>query len=310
MKTFSRLIYCCLLILTISFGYADKVEDLLLDGASLESEQKYEEALKLYEKALTIAPNHAPVYSSLADAYVGLEQYDKAIENLEKARILNPNYFRYDFVLGKTYIKINKWEEAIKAFKLVLEKRGEYGEAYFFLGLSLAESGKDEEAIEVYKDAIKHMSWNPYPATVNMGMSYIRLSRWDEAIEAFKSLIQTQDEKVWNWLALVYAMAKRNNEAIKTCQEAIAKLPKPYIFHYNLGVLYLMEGRKEEALDEYNTLKGSSEEWAKKLDEVISGKAVPIEDQLIYVPFEYQGKTELGIIHPEPKGKKYTPLVG
>ncbi len=55
-------------------------------------EKKYEEAILLFQKSISICPEHVQSYGNIALAYSGLGQNKKAVECLDKALSLDPDY--------------------------------------------------------------------------------------------------------------------------------------------------------------------------------------------------------------------------
>ena len=63
--------------------------------------QKYEEAQRLLEKAISVTPNNAELYDVMGILYQSQENLEKAREYLEKAVALNPDYVKAQLDLGR-----------------------------------------------------------------------------------------------------------------------------------------------------------------------------------------------------------------
>lgn len=69
---------------------------------------KYENSLKLLNKAIELLPNSSEAYTNRGAAYRKLKEYDKAIADFDQAIVLNPNNFYTYFVKWDTHGR--KWE--------------------------------------------------------------------------------------------------------------------------------------------------------------------------------------------------------
>jgi len=76
-----------------------------------------QEAVVLYNKAISFNVNYFEAYMGLSIAYRELGNYDKAIESIGYAIKLKPNYYQAYYNLGLILEKQGKNEEAIKAYE-------------------------------------------------------------------------------------------------------------------------------------------------------------------------------------------------
>ena len=69
----------------LGFSSNDSAEKFFETGFELQSEQKYEEALKEYQKATQIKPDYFEVWSNIGFVHTMLRDFDKASEAFKKA---------------------------------------------------------------------------------------------------------------------------------------------------------------------------------------------------------------------------------
>jgi tetratricopeptide (TPR) repeat protein len=83
-------------------------------GQTLLSEEKYPEALTVYQKLADVMPDDADVYLRIAQIYRELHQLDKAEENLVKARQYAPGSLEVMYNEAMIYESQGRYEDAIK----------------------------------------------------------------------------------------------------------------------------------------------------------------------------------------------------
>ena len=83
-------------------------------GQTLLSEEKYADALTVYQKLADVMPDDADVYLRIAQIYRELHQLDKAEENLVKARQYAPGSLEVMYNEAMIYEAQGRYEDAIK----------------------------------------------------------------------------------------------------------------------------------------------------------------------------------------------------
>lgn len=87
-------------------------QDWLLLGNVLEDKGEKENAVFMYQKALTINPKYYKAYYNLANNYADNCQYNMAIANYKKAASLNKENPYIFFNMACTYIKLGDLKKA------------------------------------------------------------------------------------------------------------------------------------------------------------------------------------------------------
>ena len=130
-------------------------------------------------------PTFVPAHIALAKAYLHRGQFDPAEKELKKALELDSKSAEARLELGMLYLNQNRVEDAKNAFAQVLAQDANDAEGHFGLGLALAAEGNDAAAVEEYKTAAR---LDPQAGGINynLGVSYARLKKYDDAIAAFQ----------------------------------------------------------------------------------------------------------------------------
>jgi sigma-B regulation protein RsbU (phosphoserine phosphatase) len=90
-------------------------------GARAAKEEKYEDALDAFEKALEISPSSAQVYINMGHVYRKQKSYEKAKDMYEKALGIKDNLVEAHNSLGVVYFYMKDFDNAVKAFEATLK---------------------------------------------------------------------------------------------------------------------------------------------------------------------------------------------
>jgi tetratricopeptide (TPR) repeat protein len=128
-----------------------------------------EEAIKIYKEAISISPNRATVYHSLAVAYGKKRQYNEAIEAGLKALRYNPflDDARYNLALSYTYAGFI--DEAITEFGRYLVVNPYNPVIYVNIGYLYYKKGNHQKAKEYWTNALR-VSKDYQPAKGALGL--------------------------------------------------------------------------------------------------------------------------------------------
>ena len=91
-------------------------------GNGMMDSQRFDEAVKAYQKALALQPKNVDVRVDLGTCYRGIGKFDKAVEEYRKALKINPNHPNAHRNLGVVLASdLHKTAEGIKEFQKYLE---------------------------------------------------------------------------------------------------------------------------------------------------------------------------------------------
>jgi S1-C subfamily serine protease len=163
-----------------------------------------------------------------------------------------------------------RYEELINYLKMRIKNSPNNAIAHFYLGLAFERLSRGNEAIEAYKGAIR-IEPDDSDLYYNLGVSYIRLGNHNEAIKSFKQTVRMKPDDAEALLNLGYSYGElsRDKEAIKAYEQAIRIKPDFAEAHYNLGEAYLKAKKKKKAIEQCEILKNLDSELANKLFNLI-----------------------------------------
>lgn len=177
---------------------------------------------------------HAVANYLVGNSFLHQERVDEAVERFQKALALEPESAYSRVGLGIAYCKIGRVDEAIILFQKALEIEPNSAEAQYDLGCGLLQIGRGDEAIIHFQKALEiepdfpeardsaennNMAWsfatNPEDSKRN-GTLAVKLA--EDACQR----TQYKETIMVGTLAAAYAEAGRFDEAISTARKACA----------------------------------------------------------------------------------------
>ncbi|HID55141.1 TPA: tetratricopeptide repeat protein [Candidatus Poribacteria bacterium] len=160
------------------------------EGVSLQRDERYEEAIEAFKKALQLDPKMKRAYLNAAFCLSRLDNPEGAIEMLNKALEADPDFFEAHFNLGVIYLEMGRPRQAIEPLRRAVKLKPKSAEGRYNLGIALYRSGMFEEASGEFEAAVKLAPWWA-DAHYNLAMSYLKQGRRKKAISELKAALRT-----------------------------------------------------------------------------------------------------------------------
>jgi tetratricopeptide (TPR) repeat protein len=138
---------------------------------------RYNEALRLYEKARTLSLQKAKsfaepiIMNNMAGIYFKQGEHQKAIDLLDDALTISPNYNRGRYDLARILIVSGKWNAAAAHIEYLLPKDGVHEKYLSLKGLVLLHQQNYDMAIQYFRESLRY---NPFlkESLMNLGIAY------------------------------------------------------------------------------------------------------------------------------------------
>jgi len=203
----------------------------LIDGYKTSALSKYEEALKIFDKILALAPRDSTTFAGKALAYLWLNDPDKALNFAREAIRFSPKDEISSANLTYIYIQLKMYDEAIKESKRLISDFPNSLISYYNLGYSCVMTNQLEDAVYAFKEAVRIdptfvMAYN------NLGWCNWKLKRPALAIEAFEKAVKLDPsffDALFN-LAVVYNHIGRYNDARRLFMRVLELKPTHIVF--------------------------------------------------------------------------------
>ena len=156
-------------------------------GSTDSAKESWANAIRVFEKTLTLDETHAPAIGGLALIYGFQKQYEKAFDVAERGIELNP------------------------------------GTPIYQLGYVLVFVGRYEEAVQYFNKALRHDPKAPTFYYNGLGHAYRGLERYDDSIAAYKKALERDPDYLIAhiFLTVTYSLAGREEEARTEAAEVL-----------------------------------------------------------------------------------------
>ncbi len=222
-----------------------------------EEQGDYNQAIDIYNKLISMAPNIPDLYSNLANIYYIKGEFDLAISNYQTAITLNPNK-AWTSVIAQTMgfvYQENKSDPdaAISAYQTAYVLTPDDIDIYVNLGSAFYDKDDYNNSLAVYRQALELQPHNP-KIHCNLGFLYWGKGDTEEAIKSYELAIKYNPnyDIAYNNLGVIYLDdLGRVNKAIELFRKATEANPSYALAHFNLARATSIVGDKVEAAKLY-----------------------------------------------------------
>jgi tetratricopeptide (TPR) repeat protein len=196
-------------------------------GQTLLAEEKYSEALKVYQKLSDVIPDDSDVYLRIAQIYRELHQLDKAEENLVKARQYAPGSLEVMYNEAMLYQAQGRYEDAVRVLSDAVTG---------IKGQSTAVPSRRRSLAILYQQ---------------LGQLYRDMQNYQASIYTFEELGhlgEEEDRRARMMIMETYRAAKDLPKALQAGKEALAKYPADPAIRTSHALLLGENGQTDDAV--------------------------------------------------------------
>jgi tetratricopeptide (TPR) repeat protein len=155
-------------------------------GNDLYNQDKYDEAIAQFTKAIQMNPNNAEAYQKRAWAYSDKQEpdFNAALADSNKFVELAPNDNNAYFFRGEMYLNLKNNDAAIADFDKAIELNPKGATAHFWRGTAYVRKSDMDKAIADWEQAVK-LDPNYADAYHNLGVAYERQDKKDKAVKNY-----------------------------------------------------------------------------------------------------------------------------
>lgn len=155
-----------------------------LRGELLYDDERYQDALLFFRRAVALNPADVHSYDRLGNTLFAMEHYQEALESYERALELDPGNAVYEVDRAKALLALKRDDQALEACARAQQLDPLNAAAFGVQGNIYLELGLDEGALRCYQQALELDPKNPRYHRYR-GDALRWLGRYGEALEAY-----------------------------------------------------------------------------------------------------------------------------
>lgn len=233
------------------------------------SEKNPTEAEKLYKEAIKLDPNYASPYYNLGlMSYYQERNFPKARSNFQKAFELSPDSAVYAMFIGMTFAQQNQFEEALTLYNKSIDIEPLKFQPYYYKATLYYNIDSVNLALETINTALDKGAKLGYFYTFRADI-FSQLENYEQAILDCNKAIETNEEDIFAYQlrAQAYFMLYNSKKAIADCEKILKIEPE------DMGAIYLL-----------SNIYVQTEEYEKAISTAEKGLQInPYHDQLFQV---------------------------
>ena len=151
-------------------------------------QNKFAEALVLYNEILAADPGLAFVQFNAGNCSFHLQDYEAAARSFFEAVRLKPDFFEAYTNLANACARLKKFDQAIPLFENAIRSYPENGGIYASLGLLYLNSGQGERAVACLEKAVA-ISPDDVLAYQSLGIAYTQTGDYAKAVSSYEKYL-------------------------------------------------------------------------------------------------------------------------
>lgn len=225
-------------------------------GLSLFKLGALKEAIATFAPLLKTEPPSSPdavrVKTLIGMAHYGLGEYGAAVPYLRAATTTEPQNLPMRLLLAQSCLWSKQYQCVLDVYHEILNLNAESAEADMLAGEAYDEMKDRADAVTQFRAAVKA---DPRLPNVHFGLGYLlwNLMQYEEAAKEFQAELDNNPEHAQALIYLADTNIKLNHPepALPLLEKAIRLDPRLELAHLDLGILYSDTGRQADALREF-----------------------------------------------------------
>lgn len=210
-------------LLAVPTGSLQMTKEQWLDeGNRLFNIERFEDALKAYERAIQLDPSFAEAQEAKGSALYYLDRLAEAMVAYELTMQIDPGYAPVYSGKANVLYNLRRYNEALQFYNKAIELDPTLVEAYTGKADALYYMKRYEDALAAYQQAAK---LDPYSVAAYDGQSWSlrQLKRYDEALVASEKAIERSpnNASAYNGKARALFRLKRYEDALRVFNQAL-----------------------------------------------------------------------------------------
>ena len=221
----------------------------------------YNKAIDLYNKAMYYEFDIEKIYMSKGIVLEEANKFEDALKCYNRVISKNKSNYEARIRKGQLYIKLNKINEALRTYDEAIMINPDESQAYHYKFILLKIQNKMEEAEFVIDKAFELFNEDSMIILDKISI-YQYKKEYDKALEILDDLIKEHGEQIRLIItkAQILASKKDIESAILMFRKAVDLNPQLLEAHYQLGLMYMIQEDFEKSCNKFKNILDLSEE--------------------------------------------------
>lgn len=254
--------------------FSQSSDEYVNRGLLNHAEDKFENAISDYKKAIELDSNSFGAYHNLALVYADIEDYDNAFKNFDKAISKDENFALAYFNRGLTYAELGNFIAAIEDYYKAMAI-----DSMFYIRNGLTGEIETDTATQ-YADAIdavmaippKDFDLHKLDTYWPIAIAEFETEKYFQAIQNLTVVIDTDSSNAdaYNLRGICYNMIDEYDLAIKDFNSALGIDLNMCQVYFNRGMAYIYSERYEKGCSDLKIASKLCEDslYSETLDEI------------------------------------------
>jgi tetratricopeptide (TPR) repeat protein len=215
-------------------------------------------AIEIFEPLLKDEPKSSPealrLITLIGLAHYGRGEYAEAVPYLKQATAADPKNLPFRLTLAQSCLWSKQYQCVLDVYHEIVTLNAESAEADMLAGEALDEMKDKAGAAQQFRAAVKA---DPREPNVHFGLGYLLwgLLQFEEAAQEFQAELENNPAhaEALTYLADSQIQLNHPDAALPLLEKAIKIDPQIALAHLDLGILYANARRNDEALRELKT---------------------------------------------------------
>lgn len=239
---------------TIPAQQTQNADDYFNKGNEFYKQQNYQEALKNYQEAITINPQHAQAHTMISLLWMRSNNYEHALNHAQKAFEIDKNYIPAQLARGECFVQLGKLEDAKIVYQEVLKQEPNHFESHLLLSQLYCKEMTTEGCANAREHAEKALAIRPahYEGYFALGDSYLMNGQPNNAREQYEKVNSPAHEyRKKLFIGQTYERGQQFEKAAQYYKDSIALNNSFAPSHVALAGAYFALGKLGDAFKEY-----------------------------------------------------------
>jgi predicted TPR repeat methyltransferase len=230
-----------------------KIAALLAQAKEQKSQGRLDDAIAVLKAIIIDHPEVAIVYNNLGGLYFAQQKFQESVNAYQKALDLQPDLFEAYYNLGLALTKLNQITEAQLAYESLLAIQPDHLPALFQLGCLLMRQDHYQKANDLFLKV--NEQWQDHAETkTNIATCYLKLGNLALAKQFYleaAALLPNDTQVLFN-LGVIAVQQDKLQEAVHYYQQVVALDPAHIEAQQNLGFIFLVIKNKPAAIKHFS----------------------------------------------------------